>query len=253
MPRLVLALVVVTLATSVVAWGADFDTWGSVRPDPLPPAISWYGSSGLVRVPVATVPTPLSFSVAAHRVDFAGANQDILNTNVAIVTGLEAGVTYITSTLTPGLNAFTLSSETVLNAKYCLPMTQWLGSGPLVPDVAVGAWDITNELNRSLYVVASLPVRIGQLGGGRSMGVHLGFGNSDEGSTELGDLFAGRALDGLFGGVQIQPLRWLGLSAEYDGADCNFAAKASPTDWLSLDLGTVSGELGWGATVHLGF
>ena len=90
------------------------------------------------------------------------------------------------------------------------------------PAVAVGAWDLGDEIDLSAYAVATktffdgsfLPVK-----------ASLGFSSGDE-------VFAD-----LFGGVSLQPLNWLDWAVEHDGHKWNLIWRFYPWRNLVIDGG----------------
>ena len=104
-------------------------------------------------------------------------------------------------------------------------------------------WDCANELNRSYYLVLSKEVPVEE-DTGRAMSVHVGLGNNDR---------DGGPLDGIFGGVELVPFDESLLQIEYDGDDINGALRYYPASWISLDIGIISDDFGWGVSASTSF
>jgi hypothetical protein len=180
----VAVLVAVTLCAS--AWGSP----------------SLLGPTGLLRTPNADSLGMAQFAVGVTGIsaDEPG-DQTLLYGTVGLLPGLELGVTRY--------DIEEAATETTVNAKLRV-----LGPLPGRVTVAVGVDDITDQLDRSAYVVAShtlgagLLTRFGQV---TSPQVHVGVG--------------GGRFDGLFAGVSTTVGRRVGLLAEYDGEDVNIGVR----------------------------
>jgi hypothetical protein len=174
------------------------------------PTPSWYGNTGLVLTPTAVINSPLRASGCYHRVNGDVATQSAYDANVALTSGFEVGVARLTNVPPQTPLGGLLTSQTVVNAKLALDLANWfkvIGG----PDVAVGVWDATNKVNRAFYVVASkqLTLKEGPMG---KIGLHLGLGSS---SIKHG------MLDGVFGGVDLEPFDSALVQLEYDANHFN--------------------------------
>jgi len=110
------------------------------------------------------------------------------------------------------------------NAKYQIPFIpkDWLS-------IAVGAKDVGGAANNyeAYYAVASKEWW--------DFRFSAGIGTSEARST-----IGKRQLDGVFAGIEYQPLSWLSILAEHDAEAFNLGAKVTiPKEWL-YDLATVS-------------
>ncbi len=110
------------------------------------------------------------------------------------------------------------------NAKYQIPFIpkDWLS-------IAVGAKDVGGAANNyeAYYAVASKEWW--------DFRFSAGIGTSEARSTT-----GKRQLDGVFAGIEYQPLSWLSILAEHDAEAFNLGAKVTiPKEWL-YDLATVS-------------
>ncbi len=247
---MLLSLVVCASAQSVPILG-----WGGENAEEVPVA-SWFGSTGLIYTPSATIAPPLRVSGGVHRVEFDEDSQDVYNANVALTQTLEVGLARIGNVAPPvGAALLVFTDETIANAKYHLDLGAWLGAAAVLgspPDIAVGGWDMADKINRTLYVVASQELGIPDPTGTLSdLTVHVGWAQAER-DTKNDDLKLG-GIDGLFGGVEFSPFSSALVQVEYDSEDWNGTLRYSPLAWLSLDVGIVDSELAWGASARTAF
>jgi len=213
------------------------------------PVISWYGQTGLVLIPSALVGPAASVQGGAHWVNtdwvVGTAEEDLwlYSATVSLTDDLEVGAARLhhVPVVTGGAPQF--DDATIMNAKYRVPLGS-LADVANAPDIAFGIWDITNDLNRGYYVVASKALHTRDVGGPADLTVTAGLGNNeaDEGT-----------MDGFFAGVEIAPAPMFRLQAEYDAENFNAALRFFPTTSLSLDFATIDGDLGVGASFRFGF
>lgn len=203
---------------------------------------SWYGNVGMIVCPTAILPPATAVTAQYHRVQRDAGDVNVWGANFGVTDWLEVGGTHLD--VDPDLLGddvdFDLSgrgSETIGNVKLGLNVADWLNSCSL-PAIAVGAFDVSNELNRSLYVVMSKSFPVN---GPCSPVVvlHLGYAGND--------LNAG-ALDGWFGGMEFQATKYGLVQAEWDGNAFNADFRFNVGSRLSLDLGILDSDLGYGAT-----
>jgi len=235
-----MTLVCLGLAVSAGAQNIDLNMFGEPVA-PLQPTPSWYGSTGLVRTPSAEIPAALKLSGGLHRVERDDLQQEIYNANVAVLPDLEIGGSVINDVIRPGGN--TLQDETILNAKYRLPLESVFGLGNM-PDVAVGVWDVSDRINRTYYIVASKSLSLAANQPMMGLKLHAGYGSAE---------VAEGPLHGLFGGIEFAPFTSALVQAEYDGDAVNADFRYSPFRWLSLDIASIDGDLGWGITAQSAF
>lgn len=213
------------------------------------PVISWYGQTGLVLIPSALVGPAASIQAGAHWVNtnwIVGAEKEDLwlyAGTVSLTDDLEVGAARLRHVPVVRSGAARFDNATVLNAKYRVPLGKLAGLAK-APDVAIGVWDITDDLNRGYYVVASKALHTRDVGGPADLTVTVGLGNNeaDEGT-----------MDGFFAGLEMAPAPMFRLQAEYDAENFNAALRFFPTRSLSLDFATIDGDLGVGASVRFGF
>lgn len=195
---------------------------------------SWFGNVGLIVTPSAYIPAPSAATVQWHAIDRDGGDVNIFGVNFGVGEWLELGAARVDP---EGADA-----EEIGNVKVRVPLSDWLEL-PEVPSVAIGALDVSDEINRSLYFVLSKDFPIGdELD--RRVSLHVGVGDN---KTNVG------ALDGLFGGIEFAAFRYGLIQAEYDGDDFNAALRYNATPRFSLDVGTLDGDFGFGATYRSGF
>ena len=162
---------------------------------------SLLGPSGLVTIPTAEVLGMTTWNAGATALWMEeGADVNVLYANVGLLPRLEVGVARVD----PDQG----EAESVVNAKLSLARAL-----PGKVSLAVGMSDITDQMDRSAYVVAShvlgagLVMRRGMV---TSPQVHVGIG--------------GGRFDGLFGGVSATIDGRVTVMAEYDGDDVNIGA-----------------------------
>lgn len=241
-------LLVVLCAVAVGANALD-DIEAPVAPGEIP-VTSILGSTGLVRTPSAEIAVPLKLNGGWHQVQYDADDQDIFSLNVAVMDDLEVGGAHIRNTRPQAfMEDGALDDETVFNAKYRLPLGEWLDLTGDAPEVAVGVFDAADKVNRALYIVATKEFAVTRGEGYQPhLCVSLGFGHQENEVGAADEMFAGRALDGIFGGLQFIPFSSGLLQAEYDGSDYNALLRVFPTNWITLEGGVVDGELAFGAT-----
>ncbi len=147
----------------------------------------------------------------------------MLFADVGVLPGLEVGAT---QEKLEGADAHTL-----LNAKFRLPLgIPGAIAAPLKFSVAVGALDLTDEDQRSVYIVATHTLGAGlipSVGSVSAPRLTLGYG-------------AGRFNDSLFGGVSVNYSR-TELMAEYDGNNLNLGAKIPVAPKLEVTAAGLDG------------
>lgn len=195
---------------------------------------SWFGNVGLIVTPTAVLPPASAATLQYHRIQRDIEDVNVWGVNFGVTRWLEAGGSHID--LDGGGN------ETVGNVKVKLDAARWLDN-PSIPDMAVGAFDVTDQLNRSLYFVMSKSYPVDGAFTPR-INLHLGFANSETGFG---------ALDGLFGGIEFQAMKYGLVQAEYDGNAFNADFRFNASQHLSLDLGVLDGDFGYGATYRSQF
>ncbi|EAX46468.1 hypothetical protein TcarDRAFT_0094 [Thermosinus carboxydivorans Nor1] len=168
------------------------------------------GSTGLINTPSADVLHSGQFSLGYYNLEDGGVG--VFNMNLA--KNLEVGIA--------GFRYDSKADNTFLNAKLSLaPETV------LTPGIAIGLEDISDERERTGYIVASKALPFG-------FRIHAGVGD-------------GR-YDGFFAGLEktINPVSIITgnstfpattLIAEYDGKDMNYGARLSIVPGLKIDAG----------------
>jgi hypothetical protein len=194
---------------------------------------SWFGHVGLIITPSAETPPASGFAVEWHRIQRDIEDVDVWGATFGVTDWLEAGGAVVS---VPGGD-----DETVGNVKVRVPVAKWLDN-PSFPDLAIGAFDVTDQLNRALYLVLSTTYNFSDTVPG--IDLHLGLADN---KANFG------SLDGIFGGISFQAGRYGNVQAEYDGEDFNAALRLRPTRGLTLDVGTLGGDFGYGATYQSEF
>lgn len=168
------------------------------------------GSTGLINTPSADVLRPGQISLGYYHLKNGGVGS--FNTNVA--PNLEVGVA--------GFRYDGQDNKNYLNAKFAvLPETV------LTPGLAIGAEDIGNHNERSLYAVASKALPLG-------FRLHVGVGN---GRFNGGFASIEKVINPLsiITGNNVFPTTT--LMAEYDGKNMNYGARLAIIPGLKLDAG----------------
>lgn len=215
--------------------GTDIWTADDAAAMPLP---SWFGSTGLIVVPSAEVIAPEV--IQAHIATVETPNDDwavIGGLNVSVYEGLEAGVTFLDDTWTGG------DSETLVQAKYQIPLQSFLELGPEVPMLAVGGTDLGDQINRTWYVAASKDLPL-TTSGDRVATVTVGFGDTEVDDTPL---------DGFFAGVEMPLFDFGQIQLEHDGENFNGALRYWWSDWAVTEFAVLDDDMGFGFTVNSGF
>ena len=186
--------VLVVLGLCALPMGA----WGSP---------SLLGPTGLLLTPTADTLGMAQFNLGASWLTPDSVDETVLFADAGVLPGLEVGMT---QEKLEGVEAHTL-----LNAKFRVPLgIAGAVATPLKFSLAVGGFDLTDEDQRSTYVVASHTLGAGLLpsvGGVSPPQLSVGYG-------------AGRFDDHVFGGISFDCSRSK-LVAEYDGANVNVGAK----------------------------
>ena len=205
---------------------------------------SWYGFTGLVRTPTALISTPQKLTGSAHQVEFDGDHHGVYGATFGLMPSLEIGAARVEDVLqdTP---LPTYATETVVNVKYEANIGG-LFNNPMAPKMAIGIFDIGDQINRTNYVVLSRSIGLaqGSVSPLPQASVHIGYASAEREPA---------ALDGIFGGIDFVAAQDTLAQIEYDGEDINAALRYYPASWISLDAGMLNSELGYGFTINSGF
>ncbi len=204
------------------------------------PTASWFGTTGMTVIPTAHVLDHTDVSVHGHYIDFSGTDdwEGVFGANVCIYPGLEVGATVWESGLTG-----TGSDETTLDIKYSLDTPNLLDLGPDAPLIAIGARDISNEVNRGYYIVLSQDFTM-DVERGQTVSATLGFGDSD---------ISGSALDGFFAGIDFSPFDFARIQVEHDSDNLNAQLRYWWSEWAVTEVGFLDGDFGAGVSIYTGF
>ncbi len=179
-------------------------------------APSFLGPTGLVLIPTADalVADEMAFSLYGAE----GGGDTAYLFNYGIRENLEVGFTRFTD------------RETVINAKYNFQPEDGHRAG-----VAMGVVDLTDQVNSSLYVVASKKFTV-SAPGITNMRMHAGLSS---GGTSQSDV----PLDGFFGGISVDISSRVVVSAEHDGSHFNFGASGLLGKGVQVNIGAVGEDL----------
>lgn len=244
MRAMLIAMAVLGVLVAAHAQTVPILDWGTGTPEKGSQP-SWYGPTGLIYTPTALVGAPLKVRGGFHSVDFEE-SQTVLNATVALTNCIEASVARIENVPpSAGLLGGGFSTETVASAKYKIALDSWVGGLQVAPDLAVGVWDLSDSVNRTFYVVASMGLSVTGNDADSPLKVHVGFAQSER-ACKVGDLKLG-GIDGLFAGIEFVPTANALLQVEYDSEDINAALRYFPLSWLSVEAGVIDGDFAWGA------
>lgn len=191
---------------------------------------SWYGSVGLIATPSAALPPASGATAQYHRIQRDPDDINVWGVNFGVTDWLEAGGTRVDISGDGG--------KTIGNLKLKVPAAKLL-ENPVFPEVAVGCFDVTNELNRAFYVVLSKSFALEQTGYLPRINLHLGFADN---KTDDG------ALDGVFAGIEFNAMKFGIVQAEWDGEAFNADLRINASSHLSFDVGLLDSDLGYGAS-----
>ncbi len=181
-------------------------------------ASSLLGPTGLLEIPTADVLGMTQFTVGITQV-WADAHEDetVAYANVGILPKLEVGFTHE--------DMQDADTETILNAKVRI-----FGPVPGEITLAGGVVDLTDQIDRSLYLVATHTLGAGlvtEFGQVTAPQLHVGLG--------------GGRYDGLFAGLSTVVKRKVTLMAEYDGDDFNLGARMPVGPHLDATAAALNG------------
>ncbi len=192
-------------------------------------APSFFGYTGLVRIPTADSLNKDEYNLAAFAVNAdEGADSTVFAANLGLLPNLEVGFARIKPDEGSG--------ETWINAKYTfMPETS------KNPAVAGGVVDLTGESDTTAYIVLSKAFGHGvktSLGEITSPRFHIGVG--------------GGQFDGIFGGVSATLGDRFTLMAEYDSEDVNWGARLAVTPEVRVHFGAFDGldDVGLGVSFN---
>ena len=162
---------------------------------------SLIGPTGLVTVPTADTLGLLQWNVGASNAwTDSGPDESVIYANLGLLPRLEVGFAR--------LEPEDADAETVLNAKFRVI------SLPGKVSLAVGAIDLTDQIDQSVYAVVSHDLGAGIVspkGQFTKPRLHVGVG--------------GGQFDGIFGGVSVTVGGKADVMAEYDGDDVNVGVR----------------------------
>ena len=234
---------IVMIAVTCSGQGFIYSPWEAAAPE-TEVTPSWYGFTGLVRTPTALISTPQKITGSAHQVEFDGDHHGVYGATVGLMPTLEIGAARVEDVLqdTP---IPTYATETVVNVKYEANIGG-LFNNPMAPKMAIGIFDIGDQINRTNYVVLSRSIGLaqGSVSPLPQASVHIGYASAEREPA---------ALDGIFGGIDFVAAQDTLAQIEYDGEDINAALRYYPASWISLDAGMLNSELGYGFTINSGF
>ncbi len=189
---------------------------------------SLLGPTGLLTVPTADALGMLQWDVGAANVWAAdGPDTSIIYANVGLLPRLEIGG----ARLSPEDG----EAETLLNAKLRVV------SLPGKTRIAVGAFDLTDQIDRSLYAVVSHDLGAGIVsphGEFTNPQIHVGVG--------------GGRFDSIFGGVSVIVGGRADVMAEYDGSNVNLGVRWPVVPKVALTAAALDGfdDLALGVSVR---
>jgi hypothetical protein len=195
---------------------------------------SWFGNVGMIVTPTAATPPAGAGTIQYHRIKRSPDAINVYGFNVGVIKGLELGGAHIDSE--------TGGSNNVGNVKIAIPAAKWLDNNQ-VPLMAIGSFDVTDAIDRSLYFVMSKSI-LTNGADSPPLNLHLGLSQN---KTHSG------ALHGLFGGAEFQVFSQGLVQAEYDGDKFNADFRLLLSSHFQLDVGDLGGDVGFGATYKSNF
>ncbi|MGI5818467.1 MAG: hypothetical protein ACOX9R_10285 [Armatimonadota bacterium] len=208
-----LSLVLVLSATSVMAQDNINNTW--------------IGMTGLVIVPTANSAPPMELIASFNYIDTDRDSTIIWSAIFGLTESFEVGVAHFDNG----------ASETIANLKYSFNLSELTGR-PTSADLALGVWDIADDLDRAWYLVFTDDF------GAQATNARWSIGLADS---------SGGMLDGIFGGVEFAVAEQGLLQADYDGDDLNVAYRHRVSDRLGVGVGIIDGDLALNVAVNTGF
>ena len=185
---------------------------------PVGAAPSLFGYTGLLVVPTADALDDKDFNVAYYTLNVEeGADERIFVVNLGVDEGTEVGFARIK----PDYGG----AETVLSGKYRVQPEDMHK-----PALAAGVFDVTDEINTTVYFVASKSITGSYRLDGKeitSPRIHVGVG--------------GGVLDGLFLGASGVLGEKLTLMVEYDSDDINLGARLAVAPEIRVHAGWING------------
>jgi len=202
----------------------------SVAPGMAAPAFP--GFTGLLLIPTADVLTQGDWNAAIFAINLEeGADANNYCANLGVASTLEVGFVRVKPEDDSG--------DTLLSAKY-----QFLAETAASPAVAVGIYDLTDEVDATVYVVASKAF-------GQCYQTHFGEITSPRFHVGVG----GGQLSSFFGGASAALGDRLLLMVEYDSDDINAGARFALNDEWRAHFGFLNGfdDVGLGVSYNKGF
>jgi len=234
---------IVMIAVTCSGQGFMYGPWEAITPE-MEPNPSWYGFTGLVRTPTALIGSPQQVTGFAHKVTTEDRDHTIYGVTVGLTAGLEVGAAKIEGVPQDTI-PLTYATETVVNVKYEANIGG-LFNNPAAPTMAIGIFDVSDQFNRTNYVVLSRSIGLSaeSVSPLPTASVHIGYGSSE---LDTGPL------DGIFGGIDFVAMKGTLIQIEHDGENINAALRYYPAPWLALDAGILNSEFGYGFTMNSGF
>lgn len=233
-------VVMLTVALALMGTTLMADPYASVWDTQGPQAgvtNTWIGSTGLVIIPTATT-VPAQGAIASFNwIDTDPDAAQIWTGNVGITPSLEVGAAHVNRGVTGD------GSEIIANAKYNIDLGRWT-KNPNAPELAVGVFDIGNELNRSYYLVLTQDLTVAEDDQKSNLRVSVGYADNYTNSGPM---------NGFFGGVEFVPFERGLIQIDYDGDNVNGALRYQVADTVSLSAGSIDGDLGLSAAYNTRF
>ena len=188
---------------------------------------TWVGMTGLVIAPTADSAPQGALIASFNYIDTDPSSLNIWSAIVGLTESFEVGVAHFDNG----------SSETIGNLKYSVNLSELTGS-PTTANLALGVWDLADDLDRAWYLVFSDDF------GGQAANARWTVGLADS---------SGGVLDGIFGGLEFSVAEQGLLQVDYDGDNINAAYRHRISEQLGLGGGIVDGDLALNVTFNAGF
>ncbi len=188
---------------------------------------TWIGTTGLVIIPTADTAGGQELIASFNWIDTEHDSTIIGSGIFGLTPQFELGVAIVDAGD---------DSEGIINLKYNVNLPRLINN-PRAPDLAIGVWDLGDQLDQAIYLALS-----NDFAGPTNARWTLGVAGSDGGS-----------LDGLLAGVEFAVVPQGTIQVDYDGDDVNAAYRHRVSDQFSLGVGIIDGDLALNAALYADF
>lgn len=187
---------------------------------------TWIGTTGLVMVPTADTAGEQQLIASFNWIDTEDDSTMVWSGIFGLTAQFEVGVALVTNG----------DDEGIVNLKYDVNLPRLINN-PRAPDLAVGLWDLGDQIDQAFYLALS-----DEFAGPTDARWTLGVAGSDGGS-----------LDGLLAGVEFPVMQQGRIQVDYDGDNVNAAYRHQVSDQFGLGVGIIDGDLALNAALYADF